>query len=75
MTVFYIFSSLIDFVTSLLVSFDANDDFLGYESKYIVVLSNRGAGYIMIYNLVSFAYTLIMIFTFYYLPKRSGLVI
>ena len=75
MTLFYIFCSLVDLVISVLHNSFEGDNFLCYQSKFIVVLTNRGALYLMVYNLVSFAYTQIMIFTFYYLPKRSGMVI
>jgi len=39
------------------------------------VLTNKGAGDILGYNIVDFSYTLLMIYTFYYLLKRDGMAI
>lgn len=57
MTLFYIFCSLVDLVISVLHHSFEGDDFLCYQSKFIVVLTNRGAVYLLVYNLLSFAYT------------------
>jgi len=75
MTIFYIFSFALDIIIFELHQHFEGDDFECYRSKYIVVLTNRGASYFLVYNLISFSYTLIMIYTFYYLLKRSGMTI
>jgi len=76
MTVFYIFSLVADTILYVLHErFEGRSDFECYKDKYIVVLTNKCASYFLAYNLASFSYTLVMIYTFYYLLKRSGMTI
>jgi len=75
MTAFYIFSLLLEIILFVFLKSDKTNDIYCYKSRYVLVLTNRGAGYILGYNLVSFSYTLLMIFTFYYLLKRDGMAI
>jgi len=75
MTAFYIFSLALDIIIFVLRLHFEGDDYECYKSKYIVVLTNKGASFFLLYNLISFSYTLIMIYTFYYLLKRSGMTI
>jgi len=75
MTVFYIFSLATDTILFVLHERFEGHDYECYKDKYIVVLTNKCASYFLAYNLTSFSYTLVMIYTFYYLLKRSGMTI
>lgn len=45
------------------------------NSKFLLVQSNQGSISLLIYTLMVYSYAAIMMIVFYYLPKKSGLVL
>lgn len=41
----------------------------------MIVASGEGSAVILLYTVITFAYAAVMLFVFYYLPKKDGLVL
>jgi hypothetical protein len=41
----------------------------------VIVASGKGAAVILVYTVITFAYAAVMLFVFYHLPKKDGLVL
>ena len=72
---FYLISCLADiyYVHAGKVEFK-DGDLVCVNGKFILVSDGKGSIALLVYTLVCYAYALMMLFIFYYLPKRSGLV-
>jgi hypothetical protein len=45
------------------------------DGKYLVVIDNKGSIILLLYTIVTYLYPAVMLYAFYYIPKRSGLVV
>lgn len=51
-----------------------DNDISCVNGKFLLVQDEKGSVALLVYTLVCYAYAATMLFVFYYLPKRSGLV-
>lgn len=69
MAVFYLISSISDIVC-IRMTFNAFTDqnLLCINERFILSANNQGARILLLYTLVTYLYSLVMLYVFYYLP-------
>lgn len=45
------------------------------NEKFLVVVNNKGSIVLLLYTFLTYSYAAVMLYVFYYIPKRSGLVV
>ena len=76
LTVFFLLSCIADVFYVHFGKFELqNNDLLCYNKGTIIVANEEGSVALLIYTLVAYSYTVVMLFVFYHLPKKSGLVL
>ena len=71
LAVFYFIVSLFDWAEHRLgVNVLLAGDIVCWNTKFVEVITKRGAWYMMLLAITDFIYTLIIIFVFYEVPKR-----
>lgn len=76
LTLFYVISTVIDWLTFGLTQYEQNKKggaFKCLDEKYLIVETNAGAALLLLFTLVLFAYSLVMCYVFYELPRKEGL--
>lgn len=73
LTLFYLLVTIADWGLHVMGVKGVSNGSLGcVHNKFIVVLDNKGAWFLFIYNLLEFAYAGTMYYVFYYLPVSHG---
>lgn len=74
--VFYLISSISDIVC-IRMTFNAFTDqnLLCINERFILSANNQGARILLLYTLVTYLNSLVMLYVFYYLPSQSGLAV
>jgi cytochrome bd-type quinol oxidase subunit 1 len=45
------------------------------NNNYLLVVDSRGSYILLLYTLVTYSYAAVLLYVFYYIPKKSGLVV
>jgi cytochrome bd-type quinol oxidase subunit 1 len=75
-TIFYVFSSIMDWVylevgrQQLIIG-----NITCLNNNYLLVVDSRGSYILLLYTLVTYSYAAVLLYVFYYIPKKSGLVV
>ena len=75
MTVFYVVSSATDWTNYFVSHAEINNgaNFACYDNRFVMADDNMGAFIMLLYTLVLFAYSCLLIYVFYVIPAEHGL--
>lgn len=74
--VFYLMASVADWIFIILGKHEMERrSLLCVNHRFIVVNDGYGSLSLLFYTLVTYSYAVVMLFVFYHLPKKSGLVL
>lgn len=71
LAVFYVTASIVDvFEHRYAVTTLVNGDIICVDDKYVEVVTNKGALFMLLFSIVDFFYSFVIILVFYEVPRR-----